>query len=295
MVIHIVGRLGSGKTLYAVEKIVEALVYTDKEIYTNIRLNDFWDFSLSQDKSKGLLSFIKFLLSPSETLKSYRLRLAEGFSKRYKYFSSLENAVEACFFLGESTESSRLFVWDEIHLDLNSRMWKKTSGSMIQFFAMSRKLGFDILMISQLKGAVDRQMRDLADICFELKNMSHIRPFGLRIFPSVGLLVKRWSNSSQAESKGMIVGVGVIRFSSFVASLYNTKQLLTETTETPPILWVSKQKKASCDECAYKKYYITYSSFVAEYLPDEFNTNKMPAAERLIYKTFNDLFYFSGI
>lgn len=270
-VYHIVGRLGSGKTLYCVQRLVDALVYSDKHIYTNVRLKDFWDLALCNWISKGVKSFVKFLISPMRDLVSYRLFLAKNICYRYHYIGDLSRCVDECFEAGKAglPESSMLLIWDEIHLDLNSRDWKRTSGKMIQFFSMSRKLGFDILMVSQIQGAVDRQLRDLADQCYTLKNLRNLKPFGLKIFPSVGLLSKRWGNTMSSDDKGLLVGAGIVRYNDNIARFYDTKQLLTEKDLDPPKLWCTSHGKGDkCFNCNYHQFYIKYRNFIETFYPE---------------------------
>ena len=277
-VFHVVGRLGSGKSLYCVQRLVDALVYSDKHIYTNVRLKDFWDLALAKWISAGLKSFTKFLISPMRDLASYRLFLAKNICERYHYIGDLSKCVDMCFELGPGPESSRLLIWDEIHLELNSRDWKRTSGKMIQFFSMSRKLGFDILMISQIKGAVDRQLRDLADQCFTLKNLRNLKPFGLKIFPPVGLLSKRWGNTMSSDDKGMLVGAGIVRYNSSIAEFYDTKQILTDKTLPPPQLWSATHGKGDkCFNCNYQQFYIEYRDFIENFYPEDMKyLHKLP-------------------
>jgi hypothetical protein len=282
MVFHVAGRLGSGKTFWCVHKIIETLVFTRKEIVTNIRLVDFWDMLLGIYVSKGIKSFIKFIISPFPDLYNFRLWLAASYVDRYRYFSDIVEAVDYAFLKGEAFEGSKLFIWDEIHLDLNAREWKTTSKKMIQFFSMSRKLGYDVIIVSQLRSAVDRQMRDLADISYELKNMRNWKFFNISLFPNVGLLIKRWANKGFEHGGGMFVGAGIVRYGSNIGQFYDTMQLLTDKTKKDPQTY-SSINRGVCSSCAYMQYYINYSDFVFRYAPRSLiNDGKLPI--RLVYK-----------
>ena len=268
MIIHVCGNLGSGKTIWCTDKIINSLVFSDKDIYTNIRLVDYWDYHLTTWLCKGMKSFVKFLLSPVSKLSSYKVWLSNNYTPRYHYFSDLAVAVEQCFLLPNASESSRLFIWDEIHLDLNARQWKATGMSMINFFSMSRKLGFDIIMTSQLKSAVDRQMRDLADVSYKMKNLRNFRPLGIPIIPfNAGLLTKRWANRGAEEKDSVLIGAGIVRYNSYVKNFYDTRQLLTEKSLPPPLLWSENKRITACDDCIYLKYYYNYSDFIDKFYP----------------------------
>jgi len=277
MIYHIVGRLGSGKTMYAVNKIVETLVYSNREVYTNIRLVDFWDYHLSNYLCKGFKSFIKFIISPIDDFKSFKMYLASKYVSRYHYIPDLKDAVAECFKLGSSEENSRWFIWDEVHLDLNSRMWKTTSTDMIKFFAMSRKLGFNVLMISQLRDAVDRQMRDLADVSYMFKNLKHFRPFGIPIIPfNIGILTKRWANKGfdRSDGKSVFIGAGVVRYSSEIGHFYDTMQIVSEKIAEVPKVWYTSEKQKHCLDCVYLQYYFKFCNFISLYYPHDREMDK---------------------
>lgn len=285
MIYHVSGRLGSGKTMWCVQKIIETLIFTDREIVTNIRLVDFWDLLLARYVSSGLKSFIKFFISPMPDILSYRVFIAERFAGRYHYYNDLVSAVLYASSGGESNEGSKLFIWDEIHLDLNARDWKKTSGGMIQFFSMSRKLGYDVIMVSQLRSAVDRQMRDLADISYELKNLRNFRIFTLPLAPNIGLLIKRWANKGFEAGGGVFVGAGIVRYGSHVKKFYNTKQLLTDKTVESPKLWVTGRAGSACCKCCYMKFYEKYFDFVDNFYPGRDYKGRDPV--RIVHKVYN--------
>jgi hypothetical protein len=269
-VFHIVGRLGSGKTLWSVTKMINDLLFTDKHIYTNILLRDFWDKKLVDFFCTGLRQVYKYLRSPFPDLPQYKRHLASRYINRYHYFNDINECINECFALGEAPESSRLMYWDEIHLDLNSREWKSTSKDTIKFFSMSRKLGFDIYIISQLKGAVDRQMRDLADVSYEIKNLKFLQPFGLKIFPAVGVLTKRWSNQGGDSAKTVSMGFGFVKYSDEYGQFYNTGQIVAnkEFTQKDIKLWVCVPEHSGfCGHCKHIGFQMKYGRFVSRYYP----------------------------
>jgi hypothetical protein len=283
MIYHIAGRLGSGKTLFAVNKIIESLLYTKKHIYTNIRFVDGWDYLFAKYQTGGYKTFLQFFTLPFSSTYDFKLYLAGEAASRYHYMPELTEAVDTCMALGEGREASRLFFWDEIHTDLNARAWKSTSEKYIKFFSMSRKLGFDIFMISQLRSAVDRQMRELADVGFEFKNLSHFRPMGIKIFPfDVGLLVKRWANKGfeAGDNKTVFVGAGFVRYGGEVAGMYNTRQIVTQHNHKEPYLWSGGKVQGLCGRCAYTSFYHKYGIFIKEFGPSESYEGELP--KRLI-------------
>jgi hypothetical protein len=268
MVTHIIGKLGSGKSLYAVKMIIDTLLQTEKHIYTNVRLRDFWDYKVVSMTRSTFKNLIRFILSPFISRNVYRSWLAKSYALRYHYFTDINELVKACLELKTDKEHTRLFVWDEIHLELNAREWKSTSMKVIQFFSMSRKLGFDVLMITQLKSALDRQVRDLAEEVYELKNLANYRPLGYRIFPHVGLLSKRYADagSDAGVKKGMFMGFQIVRYNSEYISFYDTLQMLTKKQLTEPETWSSRhEKNVICGNCIFMQFYVENSGWIKEF------------------------------
>jgi len=73
-------------------------------------------------------------------------------------------------------ESQCLLIIDEASVLFNARDWQlkgKERLDWIKFFAQSRKLGYDIVLISQDIRSLDRQVRSLADV--EVKHLAFSR------------------------------------------------------------------------------------------------------------------------
>lgn len=263
MIIHVSGRLGSGKTLWAVSRIVDIWIRNPEVVvYTNIRFRDFWDYSLASWYSRGVKSFLRFVFSPFGRRIDYIRYLACSFSSRYVYVPDFSVMMEKMLSLGPAPEGSRLVVWDEVHLDLHAREWKKTSMDYVRFFSMSRKLGFDIIMVTQITSSLDRQVRELADFSYVLKKI----PFLSSVF-RFGLLVKRWSNISVDNSdKSLFVGAGVVRYNSFYNKIYDTTQNLAFRNYPPPSLWYMSSPNG-CHGCAYMNFYHQYCDYIRDMRP----------------------------
>lgn len=91
-----------------------------------------------------------------------------------------------------SGEGSLLLIIDECQLLFNSRMWRDTGMDWISFFSQHRKLGYDILLITQDVFMLDAQIRELIDT-----QIAHVRlrgtPIIIRRETSKGLLRDRIS------------------------------------------------------------------------------------------------------
>lgn len=86
-----------------------------------------------------------------------------------------------------------VFIMDEAHLNLDSREFAK-NVSVTPWLTQLRKLGVDLMYISQDFGQVDKRLRDLTDIlvrCYALANNSAraTRRITIRLHPLPGTLL----------------------------------------------------------------------------------------------------------
>lgn len=80
-------------------------------------------------------------------------------------------------------EDSALLIIDEASVMFNNRTWNSNDRlDWIKFFAHSRKLGFEVILIAQNIDSIDKQIRNLADM--EIKHLN------MRAIPIMGLLVR---------------------------------------------------------------------------------------------------------
>ncbi|MGL5550652.1 MAG: zonular occludens toxin domain-containing protein [Culicoidibacterales bacterium] len=65
----------------------------------------------------------------------------------------------------QNKESQTLLIIDEAQIIFNSRDFRHPDRlKFLEFFAQHRKLGFDILIITQQDNAIDKQIRNLVDV-----------------------------------------------------------------------------------------------------------------------------------
>lgn len=148
------GGLGGGKTLAAVERIMDHLV-DGGTVVTNIPLH--------VDKiARWLARAYAYEFDPD------RLKLLHQGSMRN--FHDL--AVRG------NDEQTVLFVVDEAAMDLNARDWKQAAHERFEFVVLCRKLGVDLILIAQDANDIDKQLREKFQ--FEL----HCR--SLKQFPIMG-------------------------------------------------------------------------------------------------------------
>ena len=147
MLAFVTGPPGSGKTLYAVEAIVDALS-EGKEVWTNVELITCWPALLAMRGWRRWMS--------DSRIASRAARLLE----LYHFCASVDDFPQA-----RARESSRLCVIDEAQLWFNCRDWQKRSEvrAWLAWFSQHRKFGCDVLLVTQDLKMVDAQIRSLSE------------------------------------------------------------------------------------------------------------------------------------
>lgn len=147
MLAFVTGPPGSGKTLYAVEAIVDALS-EGKEVWTNVELVKCWSVLLAMRGWRRWMS--------DSRIESRAAWLRE----HYHFCASVEDFPSV-----RARESSRLVVIDEAQLWFNCRDWQKHNQvrAWLSWFSQHRKFGCDVLLVTQDAKMVDAQIRSLAE------------------------------------------------------------------------------------------------------------------------------------
>lgn len=73
--------------------------------------------------------------------------------------------------------TARLYI-DEAQLLFNSRNWKDNWG-FIEFLTQHRKLGWDVYIIAHAAEMIDKQIRDLIEFEYRLRNLQKVKVLGL--------------------------------------------------------------------------------------------------------------------
>jgi len=158
MSIHIIlGKPGSGKSLYATKCLIQQLRDTRRNVVTNLplKLPELNTYLQSQYPTENLEAISRVRLLDEEQLKSFWL--FRGVSDEDKG----EHGV--AYFL------------DEAHICFNARDWAQLGRAAIHYMSQHRKLGDVVFPITQAVGNLDKQFRSVAEDYTVLKNESVIK------------------------------------------------------------------------------------------------------------------------
>lgn len=184
MITLVTGKIGSGKTIFCVEKIIGHIA-NGGTVYTNIDLN--WD-----NCKKLILKRYKVHAEDSQLQPIDLVKCAEW----HKTIS------------WGTRDLPVLCVLDEIHLFFNARDWSKTADlhrDMLSFLSQSRKACVDIIFIAQVATTLEKQFRVQSQYefsCVNLKDL-HIPLIGKLNFNKMLLTQK-----DNAEDAGRVVVLG---------------------------------------------------------------------------------------
>lgn len=149
------GRLGGGKTFYAVERMMKYMG-SGGHVSTNIRLN-----------MPGVIAYVR---------KKYLWDIQPG---QYIFLEDEQIPMFHRYTPAGSMENPSLVVVDEAHIWLNARDWGQQSRELLSFLTQSRKCFTDIIFISQSALNVDKQIMRLVQYIWRFRDMQKFKIAGL--------------------------------------------------------------------------------------------------------------------
>jgi len=201
------GTPGSGKSLHAAEDIYNWSVFAKKPVIANFPIDrDILFYRTKKDKLKGKKRRCgKFYYFADEYLKP---QLFYNFAKK---------------FLKPKIEHQCLIIFDECSSDdlFNNRTWQnKGRDKWITFFRQHRKLGFDILFITQSDKLIDKAMRAFVEYEYKHRKGNNYKLFGKLLGALSGgaifFSVQYWYGVREK------VGVTMFRYKKRMGDLYDT-------------------------------------------------------------------------
>lgn len=208
MIHFISGNPGGGKSYYALRQIIFELEHTKRGIVTNLAINleAMAQWIHDNDKDIGdvhLSERIRFL-NEGEAGKFYRYRVQKEPLPMVKK-EGLEYEVPD---YEAAKDEGVLYVIDEVHTYFGAREWFKTGTVVIWYQTQHRKLGDDVILISQHPEQVDKAMRRLAQDWTYLRNLGQEKTLGF-VAPgwlrrSTYLKMKTGNDGQRAQETGML-------------------------------------------------------------------------------------------
>lgn len=206
------GTLGSGKSLDAT-LVIEQCLNKGMNVIANYRINldailNKPTFSRTYTDRKKRVKVIpakaKFFYVPDETL---NVRWLVDYWEKYH---------------GKPCESATLIVIDEASMTFNARDWSaKSRSDWIKFIRHSRKLGFDIIMITQMISDIDKQIRGLFDFNVIHKKLTSFKIFKFLTIFGFNYFVKIYVNVPLNEKSNSEIFAYKKRYST----LYDTYEM----------------------------------------------------------------------
>lgn len=161
------GLPGSGKSLHCA-KMIDQYHKRGKNVICNFEVNDhFWDKCkrIKKNKHTGNYGIVQEVTNEKLTV-DYLLDFAE------KYHEKNER--------GQIKEKQTLLIIDECQTMFNSRSWNQNGRSRwVIFFTQHRKFGYTVILVSQNKNLIDKQIRGVFEFDFEHRNVKNFKIIGL--------------------------------------------------------------------------------------------------------------------
>lgn len=226
MSIHVIlGKPGSGKSLYATSRVLEELINGNRNIVTNLPIH------------LGRLNEYVQILHPNLDCRLVqRLRLLDD--DEIKSFWEFRGPD------GDKGENGVAYFLDEAHIAFNAREWATLGKKALHYLSQHRKLGDVVWPITQAAPNLDKQFRSVAEDFTVLRN-EYTAKYG--VFKGRGRFVRKSFNSEPTANGEPFETATFTLDKKGIASCYDTakgigvhgsKADIGRKTKGINILWV---------------------------------------------------------
>lgn len=223
MINFIIGKPGGGKSLLAMRLLVDELTHGTRYVVTNlaIKTEALAEYLHKQGVACDIAARLR-ILNEDEVGNFW---LVEGPNRecrtRRVFMQGDEKMDVPDFGNRQMTTPGVLYVIDEVHVYFDARRWMKVSGDARFFLSQHRKLGCDVLLVTQHPDQVDKGFRLLAQDYTVVRNFGNETIMG---FTWKGVF--RWAtfqNIPHAGTKQPTSVTGTFKLDvEGIASLYDT-------------------------------------------------------------------------
>jgi zona occludens toxin len=218
----VTGPPGSGKSYYAVRKMIDSLE-AGKYVATNLALEDDW---IPRAVNRHPLRW---------AMPGRRAALKRRWSEHSIHCAGDDALNELLNIrLRGRGEGRGVMVLDEAHHWMNARTWKDEDRlRLLRFFSSHRHFGWDVYLLTQDLHNIDRQVRALFEYHITLRNLRKMKVAGIPVSP-VNLFLAIWQWHSGAKS---IVKREAYRL-NYAAKLYDTHGLAGQLADDDSVTWL---------------------------------------------------------
>jgi len=223
MSVHFIsGKPGGGKSLYSVKLIIEELLHGHRTVITNVplklgKLNEYLQREYS-DKTIDLHARVR-VLSDDEAGVFWTIRPEGSTGPALLGKSDWQMGKRPDF--SQTKDTGVLYVIDEVHNYFNARHWMETGRDVLFYLSQHRKLGDNVVCVTQHIGNVDKQFRSVAQDYTYLRNLSKQR---LGMFKLPAMFVRR-TYPEPATPTSACSETGTFRLDvTGIAACYDTAQ-----------------------------------------------------------------------
>jgi len=167
----IFGKPGGGKSLGAIREVCRELRTTNRAIVTNLPLHPGRINEWLQERFPGLdcgaIQRIR-IISDEEVRQFWRFRVGKDGKAIDLPEPDPKDREGRTDFTGSQPA---LFILDEVHIQFGARNWQATGPGALYYLSQHRKLGDDVILISQALHQVDKQLRMLSQDFIHHRNL----------------------------------------------------------------------------------------------------------------------------
>jgi len=183
------GKPGGGKSLLAVKLIAEELQRTQRTVVTNVSLKlDALNEYLAAGKGPPVDVLRRVRIIDRDELSTFWCHRGRAQGEALEPWTDLP--APDCSKTGRGETDFRanpgpvFYVLDEIHTAFNARAWMQTGIGATWYTSQHRKLGDDIVLISQNPEQVDKQLRMLSQDWVYVTNLGRLKMLALFALPT---------------------------------------------------------------------------------------------------------------